>query len=596
MASKESHIYRKKEFELKSLFKKTSFLLAIVTFVIALIVALYYDRFLAAPSETNQRNLTTSLTQFSSSEEFISFINIPSIRPTEDISTENQIARDYFNSLNSFETVSFKSKSEHNQRYAFYDKDEELIKMISNISDTPTTDEFLEDGQLLLRNNLLFLKSSNTLKAISTETENQVWEIDFNENTIDTATFKDNIIYVGIKHKLDNNFTCPLPFATQNTIEITTPCDTVYYPQSSQRSFEFVYTFIKIDTTNGGILDRVSFVGSSSSIFTIQNKAYLAYSLDFTSADQLYSFFITEAVDTLPAEIISKLQRLETLDLSNEAKLVELKSTINDYVDSLPEDLRQDFVNDMSEKLGEGLDNVSGIKTLLVQINLEDFSLNSSSLISGNLTSKYNFLETEDKIFLALSNQISGLNPSHHIKILSSELTEEISLTTQNNATKSLTNLNTNFKLAYGPTESFLIRIDNPVAIPLKEASLLVPLDDNYLLSLTGNETITKLSLYKLNENELVTSLNLNEPFSNLVRNLESFRNNPESENFFISGLLRSYVISYAGERFSILRTLTAENALFTVLENNLLTVIAKNVIEVINTNTRTIESSTPLR
>lgn len=160
------------------------------------------------------------------------------------------------------------------------------------------------------------------------------------------ARLYQNKLYLVTRINSGGDMPCPIrPFDIKDSRGFI-PCTQIYHPTTSVNS-DTVYTVSKL-TRSMGLLKNVSFVGSSndSTVYMSENSLYLSY---YYSGDitQIMYTFVSENADLYPSYVLDKLAKLQSYDISMQAKMMEVTTLLGKVTMGMGDDKRLAYENNM---------------------------------------------------------------------------------------------------------------------------------------------------------------------------------------------------------------------------------------------------------
>ena len=582
MVIQDKHIYKQVNGNSKKLYKKVAFILAVFTFIGAIIVAAYYKNFISRP-ESNLTVTQAELTQFNTDDEFKTFIVLPllnnaveeitsiDIKLPPTIPKYSQINKSklYFSDINNKKTNILDISRPENPI---------LLKTLNHF------------GELFLIANNLVIVEQNQITAFDTETYLENWKIDFKANKIVTTYSDGARIYTAIEHKLSNQPKCPLDFATQNNISITTPCSSIFYPINSDNNFSSVLTIININPQNGGIDNRISLVKNTKTHISLNNNIFVSYEFNLSSPAVLYAFLIQNAIDILPANLITKIQKIESMELSEEAKLVELNNSIKMYLTTLSIDQRSQFVQNISNKLGAS-PSPSSSKSQIFLINRLNLSPDKGVTIDGALESDMSFVENASNLVAVANLKTTDFYSDSLFLKFSTDLTNA-KQSLLKGVSHSLKPVSDNGFIIYSEDATYIITNEGDKLSDLEAESLVLPLDNTRAIQISGNTASSVISIVDLTQNQKKLAFSVNEPIDDLISHIHTFSVDTNRNLFTISSSDRTYIFTYDANNLGIFRIFSSKDVVQSIFDQNHLYAVSSEEFTAVNTNTKIIFSS----
>lgn len=367
--SEQEHIYTQPKPSDK-LLRKLTVSLAVVTFVVAVIVATFYKPLSSTPNAISE---SFEYKQFQTQDEFFTYLE------NSGISTKPRDERITFSGA--MKPISTETISDG----VFFGLSDNQIVRVNTEDDISIQSEVFQGQDALgiaLAGNTLALQQSDSIVGLKQADFTTLWEINFSEGIL-LHTFTNGVYFYAITASPISQATvCPLPFATEGGITITTPCAYSFHPNRTT-DVNTLYTIVAIDPGNGGVIKRISFVGDSggTQFEAHDTKIQFVSILPYDNPEDVYNLITTEGKDLLPTEIVLRAQELSTYDISAQSRLYELKKEIYKYQNSLTEKQKAVFATNLTNLLSKT--STSTPKRATAEVNLETFEVDNSVLTTN---------------------------------------------------------------------------------------------------------------------------------------------------------------------------------------------------------------------
>jgi len=157
------------------------------------------------------------------------------------------------------------------------------------------------------------------------------WRSNLNDSTrVVTARLLDDTVYL-ITATGQGPGPCPIrPLESADddpeSSSLVIPCDTVYHP-TRPADADVTYTTMSMDPATGEVHDSVSVVGSSrrSATYVSNQSVYLTYTRTLPRTELTTDFLLTEYRAELSEGTIDRVEYLDSLNISDQAKAIELR-------------------------------------------------------------------------------------------------------------------------------------------------------------------------------------------------------------------------------------------------------------------------------
>ena len=321
--------------------KRLAFTLAAVVFIAALAIANSYERLIAPLRPTVNTEGKLGLSKFESNFDFLSAVKLGTGISEVKVDAVEKI--------------------------------EEVVPEKHTIN--RKGDELLVSGDQIIR------ITSNKVSGYLLGAQTPSWTLELTDGAISSSRMMGEELVVATSYHLPENVTCPIPIYTTNSVTTSRKCTDILSNGSGGNT---LYSVVSVNT-KGQIIGSASVLGGSndSEIYLSDNSFYFTQNVRSENTDALYGFLSERAVSFLPAEIITKVQKLENYDIGSEAKIVELETLLRDYYDSLPGASKEEFYLRYSSELSSYLAETG---SLLGRTEISEFGpdLGFSNTISIN--------------------------------------------------------------------------------------------------------------------------------------------------------------------------------------------------------------------
>ena len=155
----------------------------------------------------------------------------------------------------------------------------------------------------------------------------QTWDVKINDShAVQTTRRVDSTAYFVTRERTRS---CPVhPLDNRGEID----CNDVYHPEDTVRNVNTMYTVLGVDMETGEVTDEVSFVGTDeTTVYMSQDNLYVGYKVIDLGVNDLID--ITIETDWLPtdSEAATELRELKDVDISTEAKMIEVQKILEQY-------------------------------------------------------------------------------------------------------------------------------------------------------------------------------------------------------------------------------------------------------------------------
>ncbi|MFA6198064.1 MAG: beta-propeller domain-containing protein [Patescibacteria group bacterium] len=435
----------------------------------------------------------------------------------------------------------------------------------------------------------------------------QSWTYDIDGSYL-TARLWQNKIYLIVDASIDESNPCPIqPLATDHTT-ITIPCNRVYHP-AADTAVDSTYSVMKIDPATGQVEQSLSFVGSTdaSTVYVSPNAIYLTHPAVIDYAAYSYTSMIESALTLLPTSVQDKITRLNTYDISIEAKYTELQSILDDYYNSLTAEdrLRQQTAIEKSLDAYFQEHRRELEKTGLTKITLSDLTVTATGEVPGYPLNQFSIDEYQGNLRIATtsSSQFSSLgsgDTANDIYVFDSKL-DKIGQLQNLGLGETIYSArfvgNRGYLVTFRQTDPFFVLdLSDPRKPELKGelkipgySSYLHPLTDTLVLGVGAESSHAKLSLFDVTDaNKPIELANqkLDDYWSEAQNNHHAFLQDAQHKVFFLPGGTNGYVYSYDANTLTLAKKvdgLSMKRAVY--LDNNLYIIGESSLVVLDETN-----------
>jgi len=352
-------------------------------------------------------------------------------------------------------------------------------------------------------------------------------------------------------------------------------CTNVYRPWT-ETDAEAVFSILKMDVQKGEVAGSLSFLGSEalSVIYASTKNAYVTYAdnLDFYLV--LSEFYQTDGKSFLPTESLAKIKVLDSLDISNQAKLTEISVLVENYKKTLSADDLMAYESNSQNKMTAYMTKMADeiYKTAVVKISLASLEIGGSAIFAGYPLNQFSLDEEGDTFRVAATNG-SGMVQTEtqsaiYVYDSSMKLLGKVTGLGKGEKIYAVRFLG---ELAYVVTfrtidPFYVVDLSNPkspvIAGELKIpgfSSYLHPLTKNLILGLGREDNKVKLSLFDVRDPQNPTELDkyiANFYWSEALDNHKAFLQKADDSLFFLPGDTGGYVFSYAGNKLTLAKAI----------------------------------------
>jgi len=474
--------------------------------------------------------------------------------------------------------------------------------------------EIEKSGDLLLYKNILMIFSDEKIYAYdisSSENPLEIWSIDLAQSSqiVGARLFKEKL-YLVIGKNIKQGHLCPIEPIIIKGLPLTINCEDIYHPDIYV-PIEVAYTALTIDPLTGQAEKEISFIGStdSSLIYMSKNNLYAAYSYTQSISKFFLNFLQEKGQDLVPVSMIEQLKKLDSYDISENAKMTELQVIFENHLSSLDEDERLKIENELNNRLTDyHQDHQRDLeKTALVKIDLENFNIGATGIIPGQMLNQFSLDEYENYLRVAttvgerrwwgLPLGEQGAVSANDIYILDRDLKiagsiQDLGLGEKIYSARFLEDKG--YLVTFRQTDPFFVLdLSNPAKPELKGqlkipgySSYLHPITKDEILGIGKEESQVKISLFEVidaSRPEEKAKYTLNEYWSDILDTHHAFLLDSKHEIFFLPGAAGGYVFSYQENKLQLIKAVSNINAKRALYINDYLYIIGDDKLIVLN-------------
>jgi len=439
-------------------------------------------------------------------------------------------------------------------------------------------------GEMLLVGQNLVVFENEGIRAFDTSdpaNPEETWKLEYEETGMVTARLYENQLYVVTRKYVGGG--CPGPI-WHGANELTIACNDIYRPNVPV-TVDSTFTLVKLDPTTGQVLGNVSFVGSSSQsvVYMSGESMYVSYSFSGDLVAYMVDFYRQVGSDLVSVEALEKLERLAAMDISNQAKMVEMSQIIQTDQARMDQSERRRVENEMSNRLSE-FANQRGRelwRTAIVKIGTKEVKMGPVGEVAGEPLNQFSLDEYEGFLRVATTTGSSfGAGKSRNdVYILDENLnvTGEILDLGLDERIYSVRFMgDTGYLVTFKQIDPFyvldLADVKNPkVAGELKIpgfSSYLHPLTEELVLGVGQEDGRVKLSVFDVsNKNNPVEREKylMDEYWSQVQSNHRAFLGDSQNQVFFLPAGSSGYIFSYSDglKLLKVVPEISAERAVF---------------------------------
>lgn len=422
---------------------------------------------------------------------------------------------------------------------------------------------------------LLLVEATDTLVVLG---DGRIWGYDVSDPgdpervwderidaRLQTARLHDGDLYLVLVDRPDRDADpCPLSPYGDEPIE----CTDVLRPGGNADA-DAVYTAARVDPSTGTVEAETSVVGSArgSATYVSDGAIYLSYTRSTSEYDLLTAYLTGPGAAHLDAETVERVERLDSLDISERAKRTELRVIVEDWIDSLDDEERRETSRALEEGLSEYAEERQRELTTtgIVRISLDgDLDVTATGEVPGYPLNQWSMDEHEGHLRIATTIPgAHGADSENDVYVLDSDL--EVT-----GSVEGLGRTERIYSVRFSGDEGYVVtfrRVDPFYTLDLSDPSnpevegeLKIPGFSRYLHPLSDDGDLVlgvgeengkvKLSTFDVSDRDApveVEAVVLEERFSEATRNHRAFLHDERHDVFFLPAGEHSYVFSYEG-------------------------------------------------
>ena len=471
-----------------------------------------------------------------------------------------------------------------------------------------------KSGDLFLDEDTLVVFSGKNVYGYDvrdSENPSEKWKMELADNNyLMEARLYQGEIYLITRNFINTYNPCPIkPFIMEGG-DLEIACTDIYYPTVPMET-DSTFIVLKVDAQTGKIKDQTSFVGSSNSsvIYMSEQAIYITYFYNKDSLDFFSSFLSEKCSDLVPSSLITSLRALNSYNISNRAKMMEMEVLLEKFYAGLDNDgrlkIENEFTNRMDTYHQEHIRELE--KTGIIKIGLNNFKIDANGEVPGYPLNQFALDEYEGNLRIATTvGERSGSfywigrgDSLNDVYVLDKNLKEKGSVLSLGE-TERVYSVRFVGDMAYVVTfrqidPFYVLDLSNPAQPELKGelkipgySSYLHPISKDIILGIGKEGSKVKLSLFNVSDPENpqeVSKYSLDEYWSEAVDNHHAFLLDKKHGVFFIPGGKGAYVFSYDNNQLSLTKALSKTGVKRALYIDDYLYIIGQEEISVINEN-----------
>ncbi len=467
-------------------------------------------------------------------------------------------------------------------------------------------------GDLLLSKNILVIFSGDKIYGYditNPKSPEKKWEIKLeNNNFIVAGRLYKEKIYLVTKQNINELRPCPIKPLTLGDTAIEIKCVDIYHPVTPL-PVDVTFLALILDPNTGKIEKNISFVGSSGSsvVYVSENAVFITYSFNESIIKFYFNFLKEKTKDLVPSWLIEKMEKLETYDISQAAKMTEFQILWQKYLNSLDQDETLRIENELTNRLSDYYKSHKREleKTGIVKIGLDGFEIKASGNIPGIPLNQFALDEYRNYLRIATTvGQRFGFffgmgsgESSNDVYVLDNNLNiqgkvQDLGVTERIYSVRFIEDKG--YLVTFRQVDPFyVLDLSNPEKPELKGelkipgySSYLHPISKDKILGVGQENWQVKISLFDASSAENPRELDkyiLNEGWSDISNTHHAFLLDKKHEIFFLPAGQAGYVFSYKNDRLSLVRAVSDISARRAIYLDDYLYIVGDDKITVLN-------------
>lgn len=446
------------------------------------------------------------------------------------------------------------------------------------------------NGEMLISDKVLVVFTHNTEGSLQVEgysianpsSPKKLWELPFSNRSqkVGARLYK-NEIYLVTSTSPTMPRPCPLPLIEGKT-NLKLRCSDVYIPSSRPPS-DSVYSVLKINPKTGSVENSLSVAGQlgQTQLYMSKDALYISYHMSGNSI-RILNQFIAENKGVFPQYIEDKMKKLNTYDLTQSTKEIEMNSLLSQYLEGMDSDERLKEENQLNNSFKRFFNKYkrSFEYTGIVKISNDSLAILATGKIPGTTLNQFAFDEWKGDLRVATT--IGGENPFYMLG--GNDLVEQVSdvyiLGNKLEVKGSVKDLgkteriysvrfieDRGYVVTFRQTDPFYVLDLSNGNTPLLKGELKIPgyssylhpLDSHLVLGI-GRDQQVKLSLFDVSDPKAPKEVSkyelAGEYWSEAMDNHHAFLQDDKYHAFFLPGSRGGYVFSYEANSLSLVKAL----------------------------------------
>lgn len=475
-------------------------------------------------------------------------------------------------------------------------------------------------GDLLLVKDkkILVIFSNQTQEIIGYDTANPAapskkWTAKLEGNSLPvTSRLYGGKVYVVIQQNINYSDPCPISVMSLSANRITIPCYEMYRPVKVL-PVDVTFNAFILDPSTGQIEKKISFLGSSSYeqsvVYMSTNALYIAYSYPESFTKIFIQFLSSSGNALFPQDIVDKIKKLETYDLSEAAKSTEINVILSQYENSLVADERLKYQNELQNKFSSYLKvhQKDLEKTTIVKVPLNTFAVGATGVVPGSLLNQFSLDEYNGYLRSAVtmgerwwggwgfgSRSGESMNAVYVLDIGLKTVGQVEGLGKGERIYSARFIGDKGYIVTFRQIDPFyVIDLSNPQSPALKGelkipgySAYLQPITEDKILGVGQEGSQVKVSLFDVANPASPVEKDkyiLSDTWTEVSNNHRAFLLDTKHQIFFLPGSQGGYVFSYVGDKLTLKKAVSDYAVKRAVYLDDFLYIIGENKITVFN-------------
>jgi len=419
-------------------------------------------------------------------------------------------------------------------------------------------------GDLLKGENRLVALEGDEITAYDTDgSPEEAWTAELNAS-VSEARLHDGTVYAVLSNGIDRQNPCPVRPMETRSGSVVVPCEDIHRPDEPT-NVDTTYTVVALETSDGEITGRTSFVGSASEsvVYVSRNGVYVTYTRQKSETEITLDFALNEGSDLFDEATLDRLEELRSYNLSDRALRVEMESVLNEWERSLDDDERRRMENELENRLQDYLtENLRDFETTkIVRVDTETFEVDATGEVPGVPLNQFALDEHDGDLRIAttVGEAFSRQESENDVYVLNENLERrgEAQGMGEGQRVYSVRFMgDTGYVVTFRQVDPFyVLDLSNPED-PTIEGELKLPGYSSYLHPLEGDRVLgvgeesgqVKAVVFDVSDPTDPTiddDYVLSEYSSDAVGNHRAFLHDERHSVFFLPGSQAGYVFSY---------------------------------------------------